>query len=191
MSVAHRRYTIQEFVALEQFSNVRHEFLDGQIYAMAGGTPEHGLYAANVIGILTAALRGRPCRVHTSDVRIRISKTGLDTYPDVSVVCGHAELDQEDRNALTNPILLVEVLSPSTAEYDLNEKLDHYKQLHSLRDVLFVAHDAERLEVVSRVSNVWSSRTAGKGEQLELLSVGVTVEVDDVFRDPLAGAVLA
>lgn len=186
MSVAHRRYTLQDFVALEEYSNVRHEFLRGQIYAMAGGTPEHGLFAANVIGILTAALRGRPCRVHTSDVRIRVSETGLDTYPDVSVVCGHAELDQEDRNAITNPVLLVEVLSPSTAEYDLNEKLDHYKQLGSLREVLFVAHDAERLEVVSRVGNVWNSRTAGKGERLELLSLGMTIEVDDVFRDPLA-----
>jgi Uma2 family endonuclease len=118
MSVAHRRYTIHEFVALEQYSNVRHEFLGGQIYAMAGGTPEHGLYAANVIGILTAALRGRRCRVHTSDVRIRISKTGLDTYPDVSIVCGHAELHQEDRNASTNPVALVEVLSPSAADHD-------------------------------------------------------------------------
>jgi hypothetical protein len=103
MSVAHRRYTIQEFIALERYSNVRHEFLRGQIYAMAGETPEHGLFAANMIGILTAALRGRPCRVHTSDGRIRVPKTGLDTYPDVSVVCGHAELDEEDGNALTNP----------------------------------------------------------------------------------------
>lgn len=186
MSVAHRRYTLQEFVALEEYSNVRHEFLHGQIYAMAGGTPEHGLFAANVIGILTAALRGRPCRVHTSDVRIRVSATGLDTYPDVSVVCGHAECDPEDRNAITNPILLVEVLSPSTAEYDLSEKLNHYKQLDSLLEVLFVAHDAAQLEIVGRVGNAWKSRVAKSGERLELLSLGVTIEVDDVFRDPLA-----
>jgi Uma2 family endonuclease len=113
---AHRKYSIREFLQLEGYSNVRHEYLDGQIYAMAGGTPEHGTYAANVIGLLTAALRDRPCRVQTSDVRIRVVATGLDTYPDVSVVCGQAERDKEDPDAIVNPIVLVEVLSPSTEE---------------------------------------------------------------------------
>src|SRR3989442_14646818 len=114
----HRKYTIQEFVSIEEFSNVRHEYAAGQIYAMAGGTPQHGARAANLIGLLTAQLRGRLCRVHTSDVRVRVTATGLDTYPDVSVVCGKAELDTEDPNAITNPAVLVEVLSSSTAEYD-------------------------------------------------------------------------
>ena len=85
---AHAKFTIREFVLLEDYSNVRHEFLDGQIYAVAGGTPEHGARAANVIGLLIAQLHGRPCRVHTSDVRVRVGPTGLDTYPEVSVVCG-------------------------------------------------------------------------------------------------------
>jgi len=103
----HRKYTIEDFVRVEEYSNVRHEYLDSQIYAMAGGTPEHGTYAANIIGLLTAQLGQRPCRVQTSDVRIRVTATGLDTYSDVSVVCGQADRDTDARNAITNPTVLV------------------------------------------------------------------------------------
>jgi Uma2 family endonuclease len=183
---AHRRYTIQEFVRLEEYSNVRHEFLDGQIYAMAGGTPEHGTWAANVIGLLTACLRGRPCRVQTSDVRIRVKATGLDTYPDVSVVCGHAERDVEDRDAIVNPILLVEVLSPSTEEYDRGEKLGHYKVVESLREVVFVNHDERRVEVHRRDGGRWTVSRGSRGESVRLESIGCELPVDEVYRDPLA-----
>lgn len=99
----HPRYDIADYVRLEAYSNVRHEFIEGQIYAVAGGTPEHGLYAANIISLLSAALAGRRCRVQTSDVRIRVQATGLATYPDVSVVCGIAERDPDDTNAIVNP----------------------------------------------------------------------------------------
>ncbi len=184
---AHRRYTIGEFVRLEDYSNVRHEYLDGQIYAMAGGTPEHGARAANIIGLLAAQLRGKPRRVQTSDVRIRVKATGLDTYPDVSVVCGHEERDRDDPDAIANPVLLVEVLSPSTEEYDRGEKLDHYKRLDSLEEVVFVAHDEWRVDVIQKRGSEWVSTTARKGESVSLASVGCELPVDDVYRDPLAG----
>ena len=183
---AHRRYTIEEFVRLEEYSNVRHEYLDGHIYAMAGGTPEHGARAANVIGLLAAQLRGRTCRVQTSDVRIRVTATGLDTYPDVSVVCGHEERDRQDGDAITNPVLLVEVLSPSAQEYDRGEKLDHYKRIDSVREIVFVADDEWRLEVVRRVGNAWVSSVAGRGQSVALESVACTLPVDEIYLDPLA-----
>jgi Uma2 family endonuclease len=185
----HRKYTIREFVSLEEFSNVRHEYLAGQIYAMAGGTPQHGACAANVIGLLTAQLRGQPCRVHTSDVRIRVTATGLDTYPDVSVVCGKAELDIEDPNAITNPIVLVEVLSASTADYDRGEKLDHYKRMPSLREVLFVAYDARRVDIVRRRDDgTWATQAFGSGESARLESIHCVLPVDEVHLDPLLDA---
>mgnify|MGYP003827017317 CR=1 FL=1 len=121
------RYTYREYLALEDGANVRHEFLDGEIYAMAGGTPEHASICVNVSTALNVQLRGRGCRVHSSDLRIRVLPTGLVTYPDVTVVCAHAELDPEHRHTITNPQLVVEVLSPSTAAYDRGEKLAHYK----------------------------------------------------------------
>jgi Uma2 family endonuclease len=184
---AHRHYTIGEYLQLESYSNVRHEYFDGQIYAMAGGTPEHGTYAANVIAALAGKLRGRPCRVQTSDVRIRIQASGLDTYPDISVVCGHAERDPEDRDAIVNPTMLVEVTSPSTEAYDRGEKLEHYQRIPSLREVVFVAHDERRLDVVRRgPDGVWSTVSAPTGASLRLESLDCELEVDDVYRDPLA-----
>lgn len=184
---AQRRYTLDEYIRLEEYSNVRHEYLDGQIYAMAGGTPEHGACAANVIGLLTAKLGERRCRVYTSDVRIRVQATGLDTYPDVSVVCGHAERDEKDPNALVNPTLLVEVTSPSTADYDRGEKLDQYKLIPSLAEILFVAHDAHRVQVVRRAADgSWSETEALAGASVRLESLGCDLAVDEVYRDPLA-----
>jgi Uma2 family endonuclease len=187
MPTPHRKYTLAEYVRLEEYANVRHEFADGQIYAMAGGTPEHGTYTANVIGSLTAALAGRRCRVQTSDVRIRIVATGLDTYPDASVVCGSDERDREDPLAIVNPTLLLEVLSPSTEEYDRGEKLEHYKRIPALREVVFVAHDERTIEVVRREADgSWSVIRAGAGESVTLSSLACELSVDAVYRDPLA-----
>ena len=184
---AHRNYLISEFVRLEEYSNVRHEFLGGQIYAMAGGTPEHGTYAANVIAILASGLVGRRCRVQTSDVRIRVQATGLDTYPDVSVVCGHAVRDDEDENAVVNPTLLVEITSPSTDEYDRGEKLEHYKKIPALREVVFVGYGERRVDVVRRLADgSWSTSSASAGGSLALESVGIEIDVDDVYKDALA-----
>ncbi len=187
MSVAtHWKYSIKDFVRIEEYSNVRHEFLEGRILAMAGGTPEHGARAAAIIATLSAQLRGKPCRVHTSDVRVRVGTTGLDTYPDVSVVCGSAMVDAEDPNALTNPVVLVEVLSPTTEEYDRGEKLQHYKQIASLQHVVLVAHDRRSVEVITRGGEGWLSVTATENEQVVLESIGCTLSVDEIFDDPLA-----
>lgn len=186
-NVPHWKYTIQEYVQLEEYANVKHEFLDGQIYAMAGGTPEHGTYAANVIRMLGTQLVGKPCRVQTSDVRIRVQASGLDTYPDVSVICGRAERDPEDRNAIINPTVLVEVTSASTEGYDRGGKLEHYKRIPALSEVVFIAQDAKRVDVVRRREDgTWSTLSAGPGERLRLESIDCDLVVDEVYRDPLA-----
>lgn len=186
MTASHHKYTLEEYLRLEEYSNVRHEYLDGQIYAMAGGSPEHGTFAANVIAILGQQLRGQRCRVQTSDVRVRVQATGLDTYPDVSVICGRVELDDQDASAVVNPTVLVEVLSPSTEDYDLGEKLSHYKQIPSLREVLFVAHDAKRLTLVRRAAaDEWEETQVDQGAVV-LESLGCELAVEDVYRDPLA-----
>src|SRR5690606_31274388 len=122
--------------------SIKHEFLDGLVWAMAGGSPEHAAIAANIVALLVNQLAGRRCRVFSSDLRVRVKATGLATYPDVTVVCEQLELDPDDPkgHTVTNPKLLVEVLSPSTAEYDRGEKLDHYRQIESLEVILLVAH---------------------------------------------------
>lgn len=184
-STAHQLHTIEDYVRLEGFSNVKHEFLDGQVYAMGGGTPAHGTYAANLIRVLGNHVKNLPCRVQTSDVRVRVAATGLDTYPDISVVCGHLEVDKEDPFAIINPVLLVEVLSPSTEAYDRGKKLEHYKLIPSLTEVVFVAHDRQHVEVVRRDGDQWHQSGASSGEAIGLESVGLQLHVDDVYHDPL------
>lgn len=185
---SHRtHYTRAEYIGFERSSNVKHEYLDGVIYAMAGGTPEHAAIAANVIVAFGVSLAGRPCRVFSSDLRVRVLETGLETYPDVSVVCGHAEIDPADRNVVTNPVVVVEITSPSTEEYDRGEKLAHYQRIPSLREVVFVAHGERAIEVVRREENgEWTRHVARAGEQATVASLGCELAVDAVYRDPLA-----
>jgi Uma2 family endonuclease len=183
------RYTRAEYIAFERSSNVKHEYLDGVIYAMAGGTPEHAAFAVNVSTALSVALRTRPCRVHSSDLRIRVVDTGLETYPGVTVVCGHAEVDAEDRNVVVNPIVVVEVTSPSTEEYDRGEKLEHYKRIPSLREIVLVSCRERLVEVVRREDDgTWTRHEARTGGAVDLASLGCELSADDVYRDPLAGA---
>ena len=154
---AHRiHYTRAEYLALEASSNVKHEYLDGQIYGMAGGTPEHAALAAAVIGLLFPQLRRGRCRPLDADLRVRVAETGLATYPDVTVVCGARERDSVDGHAVTNPTLIVEVLSPSTESYDRGDKFEHYKCLPSLREYVLVSHRERRVEVWTRGDGGWS-----------------------------------
>jgi Uma2 family endonuclease len=190
MAQSHRvHYTRDEYIAFERSSNVKHEYLDGVIYAMAGGSPEHAAIAVNVSTLLSNGLRGRPCRVHSSNLRIRVVDTGLESYPDVTVVCGRAELDAVDRNVVTNPIVIVEVTSPSTEEYDRGEKLEHYKRIASLREIVVVGHRERVLEIVRREDDgTWTRHEARPGEVATLLSIACQLAVDEVYRDPLATA---
>jgi len=182
----HAFYTLEEYLLLEERSEIRHEYVDGQILAMAGGTPDHSRICANVTVALGTGLAGRRCAVFSSDARVLVKATGLDTYPDVSVVCGKIERDAVDKNAITNPILVVEVGSPSTQAYDRGRKLDHYRRIPSLREVVLVSHDGRRLEVHRRVEgDEWTVEAAEKGA-IRLQSIDCELAVEDVFRDPLA-----
>ena len=181
---AHRiHYTRADYLAFEASSNVKHEFLDGQIYGMAGGTPSHAALASAVSGQLYGQLRGGPCRAYSSDLRVRVLATGLATYPDVTIVCGPSELDPESKNTVTNPTLIVEVLSPSTEEYDRTEKLDHYRRIPALRQVVIVSHDERRIEVWSRGDgDAWTRADGRDGDAVELGAVGARLDVREVYE---------
>lgn len=181
-------FSFEEYVALEEIGGDKSEFLGGHIRVMARGTPAHAAIAANVIALLSAQLRDRPCRVFTSDLRIRVQATGLGTYPDVTVVCEHLETDPADPrgNTVTNPRVLVEVLSPSTEEYDRGEKLAHYQRISSLAEIVLVAHDERRLEVWHREGDHWTLDVFRAGERAGLASLGCDLDVTEVYRDPFA-----
>jgi len=188
MSSAARRphYSIEEYLVLERISNVRHEYLDGDIFAMAGGTPEHAGICASLIILLGNAVRDRPSRVYTSDVRVRVQATGLDTYPDISVVCGPVQMDKDDRNAIVNPVLVVEVTSPSSEGYDRGAKLEHYRRIPALREVVLVAHDTQRVDVWRRRDDAtWTSESHGPGAVARLDSLACELPVAEIYRNPL------
>lgn len=169
-----------DYLALEASSNVKHEFLRGQIYAMAGGTPEHAALAAAVIGLLFPQLRGSACRAYDADLRVR-TPSGLTTYPDVTIVCGGTARDAEDRQAVTNPVLIVEVLSRSTEEYDRGDKFEHYKSIESLRQYVLVAHQQRAIEVWSRGdAGDWTSATAHDGDAAQL-AIGARLDVRELY----------
>jgi Uma2 family endonuclease len=177
-------HTYAEYLALEEQGASRHEFLDGEIYAMAGGSPDHAALAAALIAILGRQLPP-DCRVFTSDLRLRIPATGLSTYPDLSVVCGATRRAGDDPLAVVNPAVLVEVTSPSTEEYDRGEKLRHYKTLGSLRGVVIVSHREPRLTLHRRGDGGWTEETAAPGESLSLPGLGARIAVDEVYRGGL------
>lgn len=178
--------THAEYLAREATSDVKHEFIAGEVFAMAGGTVEHGATASAMITALSNALTGRPCRVLNSDVRVRVTSTASSFYPDVSVVCGTLETAPDDPHAVTNPVLLVEVLSNSTEADDRGAKAAHYRRLDSLREYVLVSQTERRVEVQRRNERgVWELHFFGPGEHVELTSLGARVSVDALYANPL------
>ena len=179
MSTARRyRHTYDEYLKLGAESPLKLEFSDGEIFAMAGGTPENGALAMQLV-VLVAPLLPAGCRTFSSDVKVRVVVTDLGTYPDLSVVCGPIERAEDDRNAITNPRFLFEITSPSTEEYDRGDKLSQYKQLASLEAVYLISHRRKEITFVRREPSGFTEKVFRGGEQAPLL--GASVDVDALY----------
>ncbi|MEP7122501.1 MAG: Uma2 family endonuclease [Byssovorax sp.] len=176
-----------DYLALEEKSATKHEWLEGLIYDMSGGTPDHAGLAAAVVVALGTQLRGKRCRVYTADLKVRVLATGLSTYADVAVVCGSLDVDPADKNAVTNPALLVEVLSDSTEAYDRGEKFGHYRRISSLAEYVLVSQHSPKIEVFRKnEAGKWVlAEEASPGEVAPLLSIGCALSVDEIYADPL------
>lgn len=175
-------HSYEDYLAVERQGGVKHEYLAGQIYAMAGGTPEHAALQAAVIVALGGQLLGKPCRLHTSDLRVRVLATGLATYPDAAVVCGRSERDPDDPSAVTNPTVLIEVTSKSSAAYDRGDKREHCARIPALRAYVVVSHEERRIDLWTRTDGgEWSLRSARAGDHLELACIGCRLDVTAVY----------
>lgn len=181
LAPSRHRYTLEDYLAVEEMSAVRHEYLDGEIFAMAGGTPEHAALAAAALVLLGERLRGGPCRPYSSDLRIRVSATGLATYPDAAVICGEPARDAASPTHVTNPNVVVEVLSPSTADYDRGEKREHYQQLASLCEYVLISQDRREIEVFVRTDSGWTHRVHRADDEVELPSISVKFTVAELY----------
>ncbi len=182
MSTAKRlHYGYAEYLSSLEMSELKLEYCDGVIYAMAGGPRAHAQLSAAVIVSLHRVLP-KSCRLSTSDMKVRVEASDLSTFPDVSVVCGEPIMSSIDPNALTNPTLLVEVTSKGTEDYDRGDRLSHYKQLPSLRVVLFVSHRTRSITRVQRAATGWNEREFRAGEVVSLEAPPITFAVDEVYE---------
>jgi Uma2 family endonuclease len=180
------KLTPEEYFIWEEQQLVRHEYLNGEVYAMSGGTQNHGRIASNIIFILKGHSRGGGCLVGNSDCRINIFETQDYVYPDVSVTC-----DDRDRTAIqaiTYPCLIVEVLSPSTASYDRGDKFRLYRRNPSLQDYVLV--DAEKVAIDLYRKNDrgnWEIFNFQAGDRIDLQSIGLSFPIESVYEDIVFG----
>ncbi len=173
----------EEYLEQERASETKNEYFDGEIFAMAGASRRHNLIVANVIISLGSQLKNKPCRVYPSDMRLKIKKTGLNTYPDVMVVCDKEEFTDEKQDTLLNPDVIIEVLSDSTEKYDRGEKFRQYRQVESLKEYVLISQDNRGMEKYFRDKNgQWVFTEADKKNPfIDLEPLGCILEISEVY----------
>ena len=179
-----RLFTEEEYLTIERASEFKSEYLDGEIFAMAGAGSEHGQISANLGGLLYIQFRGRPCRHYINDMRVRVDNGGLYTYPDVVAYCGEAHMLDGRQDTLLNPQLIIEVLSPSTASYDEGEKGNRYRRLESLSDHILIEQERMFVRHWSRQDNhTWMAREYGQASDgLRAASIAVEFKLADIYE---------
>lgn len=179
------RFTISEYLAMERDSRDKHEYRDGQVLMMAGGSADHSLIAANVLRLIGNALVGKPCHVYESNLRVRIARKVLYTYPDATVICGQRQHDPSDPSGQTiaNPRLIVEVLSESTEGYDRGDKFRWYQEIESLQEYVLVSQNISRVETFLRQDGAsWLLRFfEGHDAAARLESIDVELPLREVY----------
>ena len=177
--------TEKEYLAIERAADYRSEYIDGEMYAMAGAGEQHATIISNIVSTLHALFRGRPCKVYSTDLRVRVAASGLYTYPDVIALRGKAELFGDPGDPLLNPQLIVEVLSPGTAYYDRTEKFRRYRQIPSFYDYVLVAQNQHYVEHRVRQTDPsadWEIRPCHfLGDRLYFPALEATLCLKDIY----------
>lgn len=184
MARPQRRYTLDDYFTIEAMSEIKHEFHDGEIFAMAGASAAHNEITANILSELRIALRRHGCRAYGSDLRVA-TPAGLLTYPDVSVFCGPLVFVRGRDDTVTNPVALVEVLSDATRDYDRGDKFALYKSIPTLRAYLVIEQLTVRVERwVRSQSGRWTLSVHERlDEAVRLAGVPVTLKVREIYRE--------
>ena len=174
-------FTYEDYLEWEQQQPERHEYLRGEVFAMAGTSDRHNEISINLTILLRQHLRGTPCRVYMADVKTRVEAADCCFYPDLQVTCARSDLT--DRYAKRSPVLVVEVLSASTAAFDAGDKFAFYQQLPSLQEYVLVDQDRIRVQVYQRREIGWQKTVIGPGERLRLASVDLDCPVEALYED--------
>ena len=176
--------TPEEYLEGEETSSVKHEYYDGQIYAMAGGTNAHAILCSNASAALINQLVGKPCRAVSSEQRVKVEATGLHVYPDASVYCENARFEGAGGLNLLDPTVIIEVLSRSTSAYDRGDKFDHYKRIETLQDYILIEQTRVHIEHFHRLENDdWLMRSFDNlSDTLALPSVDCNVMLSQIYE---------
>ncbi len=175
--------TSGEYLDLERKAEIRSEYIAGRMFAMSGASRRHNLIAGNFHRELSSQMRGRSCEAYISDMRVKVSPTGMYTYPDIAAVCGEALFEDAEIDTLVNPMVIVEVLSESTEAYDRGEKFAHYRRLETLREYVLVAQDKIRIEHYRREGEEWIlSEVSAPDATLHLGSIDCHVEIAAIYE---------
>jgi Uma2 family endonuclease len=176
-------FTPEEYLAFERKSEFKHEYIDGEIFEMSGNTREHNLVVTNLVSELRQQLKGGPCEVYPSNMRVRVPGTRFYTYPDVVVVCDEPKLEDNEFDTLLNPTVIFEVLSESTEKYDRGKKFWRYREIESLRAYILVSQDVPRIEQFSKQSacNWTLSDAASLDVSIEIEAIGCTLALREVY----------
>jgi len=175
--------TPQEYLAYEREAATKSEYYAGQLFALAGASKKHSAIVPNLLYLLVGQLKGRPCEVFSNDMRVKVSATGLYTYPDVVVVCGAPRFDDDQEDTLLNPTVIIEVLSKTTEAYGRGEKFAQYRTLESLSDYLLVAQDIARIEHFTRQADgAWLfAERSGLDATVVIPSIQCQLRLADVY----------
>lgn len=178
-----RRLTPEEYLSIERRADVKHEFYRGEMFAMSGASFIQSRIQSNLVHRLNQLLEGSPCQVVGSDMRVCVSATGLYTYPDVVLFCGPPEFVDSQSDTLTNPTVLIEILSDSTEAYDRGEKAKQYRGIASLREYVLVSQSSPLVEVLRRqLDGTWSLSEADTlADSITLESIGGTVPLSQIY----------
>ena len=177
-------WTVSQYLALERDTGIRHQYLNGEVFAMAGAEPAHNDIFTNAITAIVTQLKARPCKVHGSDMRVK-TKSGLYTYPDISIVCGNRQFNSDKPRTLLNPTVLIEILSPTTEAFDRGDKFHHYRTIASLREYVLIASVRERIECFSRQDDdSWRMMVIDQPNDVLILeSVTCQLVMRDIYTD--------
>jgi len=176
--------TSPEYLEWERCQESKHEYFNGDVFAMTGASRKHNLITANLLAGLHTQLRNKPCEIYSSDMRVKVSPTGLYTYPDIVVVCGEPQFEDAILDTLLNPILIVEVLPHSTENYDCGRKFGHYRCLPSLQEYLLVAQDQCQVEhYVRQPDEAWLLREYQHPEdQLQITVLNCELSLAEMYE---------
>lgn len=178
--------SVMEYLEIERETNSKFEYHDGSIYMMSGGTLNHGLICGNIFGEIRSALRakGSNCRAMNSEIKVHIESKNCYLYPDTMIVCGEIDKSENEPNSITNPKVIVEVLSKSTANYDRGDKFYLYRQLESLEEYILIDQKRAQIDTHKRQGDLWKlSRISGLENELEIEILGIKVKLEEIYHD--------